>query len=117
MTHQLDFSVTVWSESSEALLRLERMLQLPGAGELWLKRSLQMIAAGAGDLQRVDLAGFDINWDGDSEGWVTKPVARRDGSIDYAATFKSGSFTIHAIGNTPEAAQKAALELYERVGV
>lgn len=148
MAHQLDFSVTVWSESPEALLRLERMLQLPGAGELWLKRSLQMMAAGAGEVQRVDLAGFDINWDDDDNGnactcagmfgidpntpgpghswtcpmhhaevwYATKPVARRDGSIDYSVTLTDGDIVIHATGNTPEEAQEVAMETYERVG-
>ena len=120
--HQLDFSVTVWSESSEALLRLERMLQLPGAGELWLKRLLQTIAAGAGEVQRIDLDGFDINWDDDNEvdapsvevWYATKPIPRRDGSIDYSATLSDGSLTIRATGSTPEEAREAAMEMYER---
>lgn len=62
--HQLDFTVTVWSDDEELLQALEQFLKLPGAGCLVAGDALTSYAnCLGGKIEKIEVGGVDINWD------------------------------------------------------
>jgi hypothetical protein len=83
MAHQLDFCVTVTCDSQEALLQLERMLKLRGAGPLFLGqpvfRLVNEYRDEIGELT-LEIHSVDINWDTTNEDvYVCEDCAMKNG--------------------------------------
>jgi len=73
--HQLDFNVTIYSEDEDLLLALEQVLALPGAGCLIVGDALARYAnCIGGKIEKIEVAGVDINWDESKEDVKEDPV-------------------------------------------